>query len=60
MCNCVLSREELELPSRCRFLLSDMDNSLNAGTDEVAEDAAEAVVDVVSAMSKCNLSPPMP
>ena len=60
MCNCVLFREELELPSRCRFLLSDMDNSLNAGTDEVAEDAAEAVVDVVSAMSKCNLSPPMP
>jgi len=63
------TREELELPSRCRFLLDDMDSSLNTTAEEfageasetvVAGDGSEAVVDVTSAMSNCSLSAAAP
>jgi len=63
------TREELELPSRCRFLLDDMDSSLNTTAEEFAGDASEkaaaghgseTVVDVTSAMSNCSLSAAAP
>ena len=53
-------REELELPSRCRFLLDDLDSSLNKATEESAGDVSETVVDVTSAMSNCSLSAAAP
>jgi len=58
-----VSREELELPSRCRFLL---DDSLNTAPEDSAGDASEtgdvseAVVDVTSAMLNCSLSAAAP
>jgi len=54
------TREELELPSRCRFLLDDMDSSLNTTEEEFAGDASETVVDVTSAMTNCRLSAAAP
>jgi len=60
------TREELELPSRCRFLLDDMDSSLNTTAEEFAGEASEAgngsetVDDVTSAMSNCSLSAAAP
>jgi len=54
------TREELELPSRCRFLLDDLDSSLNTATEESAGDVSETVVDVTSAMSNCSLSAAAP
>ena len=48
-------REELEIPSRCRFLL---DDSLNAAEEESGGDVSETVVDVTAAMSNCSLSAP--
>ena len=53
-------REELELPSRCRFLLDDLDGSLNTATEESAGNVSETVVDVTSAMSNCSLSAAAP
>ena len=53
-------REELELPSRCRFLLDDLDGSLNTATEESAGEVSETVVDVTSAMSNCSLSAAAP
>jgi len=61
-----VTREELELPSRCRFLLDDLDDSLNTAPEESAGDASEtgdaseAVVDVMSAMLNCSLSAAAP
>ena len=66
---CVFCREELELPSRCRFLLDDTDSSLNTTAEEFAGDASEkvaaghgsdTVVDATSAMSNCSLSAAAP
>jgi len=50
-----VTREELEIPSRCRFLL---DDSLNAAEEESGGDVSETVVDVTAAMSNCSLSAP--
>jgi len=61
-----VTREELELPSRCRFLLDNLDDSLNTAPEESAGDASEtgdvseAVVDVTSAMLNCSLSAAAP
>jgi len=64
-----VTREELELPSRCRFLLDDKDSFLNTTEEELVEDASETVaagngsetvVDVISAMSNCSLSAAAP
>jgi len=55
-----VTREELELPSRCRFLLDDLDSSLNTAAEESAGDGSETVVDITSAMSNCSLSAATP
>ena len=56
----VSCREELELPSRCRFLLDDLDSSLNTAAEEPAGDGSETEVDITSAISNCSLSAATP
>ena len=63
----VFCREELELPSKCKFFLDGLDDSLNTTTEELAGDAAsetvvasETEVEITSAMSNCSLSAATP